>query len=737
MKMKKQVRKNLFRRTYEKTQKFVKAAALGAALSMAAGCGARSSVFEVPDDSGRRADAGADVVQFDVVKPVKDSGVDSQVDTLLPGCPPKKTAPAPNPIPTPPPPKYTHTVNNLIGDYLNRELLDRDKGLTSYSFNTSETSSNANPFSDGAGGTLGPQFGNMHRIDGSVFPPFMSSTLMDTAAGKTYSEQQDLWVAGHSQYSEKYDDVVGLISALTYSMKFSGSGDQFGIPVCTTPTNSVQYAACKNNALPGSMDYATETHRLQIKFLGETWVITDMTPPSTSLDNEQALAGGGTVKIAKVRVSGILNKDEALMVDDFRFRLDDIETHNNTSAAVISVIGLNDVLLKKDKVSPWTTKEFTVCGKTYLFHVYKLAPGYPFGAKWADVAIFNKELKLMHNTKLDPDYNDNKHWKVYLGWKNKGANVSDTQPDHLRSIIIVADDIGKLSSGGSNTLEVGDYIRILSDPQKLRFSYNGLTAKSTDYSTLRAELESLNFNISPTYGPKDSSGVRMACSIHAPYVKIKSSINGSVFTVENVQGAGSQTSATGNQFIVATSGASCNGSIGKLMQGALFMNVSSSSQYWAYYDYTPHYLKDSVLVKFPIAGDGVSNENVGNFAYAFHKDYMYNAGDFAFAINEEAGTGVSKNSWSILGFALKLDGANSTFNFDGMQGGGYWYKKDSALYMNPIGPVSICKSVPSSCFLEEGGITDRGSKFVSMTDTLVEFKIANTLVYSQFMLVMK
>lgn len=737
--MKKQVRKNLFRRTYEKTQKFVKAAALCATLSIAVACGARSSVFEVPDDSGIQDSKPLkpDVVQFDVVKPISDSGVDSHPDTLLPGCPPK-TGPAPKPNPTPP--QYSHTVNNLIGDYLNRDLLDRDKGQTSYSFNTSETSSEANPFSDGAGGTLGPQFGNMHRIDGSVFPPFMSSTLTDNDAGKTYSEQQNLWVAGHSQYSEKYDDVVGQISTLTYTMKFSGSGDQFGIPVCTTPTNQPgdlsNYAACKSST--GSMDYATETHKFNVKFLGEDWVITQMQPPITSLDNEQALAGGGTVKIAKVRVSGILNKDEALMVDDFRFRLDDIETHNNTSAAVISVIGLNDVLLKKDKVSPWTTKEFTVCGKTYLFHVYKLAPGYPFGAKWADVAIFNKELKLMHNTKLDPNNNNNKHWKVYLGWKNKGASVSGTKPDHLRSIIIFADDIGKLSSGGSHILQVGDYIPILSDPEKLRFSYNGLTGTSANYSILRAELESLNFNISPTYGPMDSSGVRMACSIHAPYVRIKSSINGSVFTVENVLGTGSQTSASGNQFIVATSGASCNGSIGGLMKGALFMKVSLTSNNWAYLDYAPHYLKDSVIVKFPSAGDGTSNTWVGSLSYAYHKDYVQNAGDFAFSVNEEAGVGVSKNSPSNMGFGLKLDGTNSTFNFDGMQSpGSYWYKMDNVRYVNPAGPVSPCTSGPGSCFLEEGGITDRGSQFTSMSNTLVEFKIANTLVYTQFRLVMK
>ena len=56
-----------------------------------------------------------------------------------------------------------------------------------------------------------------------------------------------------------------------------------------------------------------------------------------------------------------------------------------------------------------------VSGKTYRFHVYKVAPGYTFGAKWADVAIFAKELELVDGQELNQDENNNEGYEVALG----------------------------------------------------------------------------------------------------------------------------------------------------------------------------------------------------------------------------------------------------------------------------------------------------------------------------------
>jgi hypothetical protein len=701
-----------FRKTYQKTARLFKAALIGAALTFAvAGCSSRR-VGVIGADGGPVPDSGQrpDVVSVDTVKPRPDAGV---------------------------PPAYSYTVKNLIGDYLNRELLDRDKGMKDYPFTTGETTANANPFSDGKAGTLGPTVANMYRIDGSKFLPFMTTTIQDSDAALEYSQQQDLWVNGHTQYDMQYDDVVGIVNMLAYTLKFKGQSDDLGIPVCTNPTGS-DYSTC-------DADSRTDRHRLYIGFLEDNWVVTEMSPPATPVDNEFQLIKGGQIKIAKEAISGILsvNKtpkvNDSFKVDDLEFRIEDVVPHGSSSVAIFSIWD-SGKFIKKEKVEPGTTKEFNISGKPYKLHVFKVAPGYTFGAKWVDAAILSQELKLTHGFSVDHDNVANKPWKVILGWKNKILDTKDkkdtnTNPDHLRTIIIYSDDIASLSSGRSKVIQIGDYVPILLDPVKFKFSFNGLSATNSDYTTIRAELQrTSDYHISPTYGPRDSSGMRMACTIHAPYVRITSSKAGGVFTVDNVQGSSPSASASDDKFYIATSGAKCNGSIGNLVAGTLFMNESHVSNYTVYLDYAPFHLKSNVIVKFPLAGDGVANEYVGLFNYRRHKPYVPNAGDFGFAIGEEAGIGVSKNTMSIMGFGLLLNGASSTFNFNSPSGPGYWFKMDHMSYMNPSGPVSPCHQAPSNCHMEEGGFTDRGSRFENIEKTLVEFQIANKLVYSHFYL---
>ncbi|NYZ74229.1 hypothetical protein H0O00_03740, partial [Candidatus Micrarchaeota archaeon] len=302
----------------------------------------------------------------------------------------------------------TWTGDNLIGDFLNRELLDRVPNNESmdpcntdacYVIGGSDTSENANPFTDatGSGGNIGPTEQFMYNVDGADFSPFADANLEDEDSGNTYVEMQDLWISGDNHFSTDPDDVVGTLDFLAYTLKFDGpGGEEIGIPVCTE-SNEMNYAACKGSeAVAGdtTIDDATETHRLKLWFLGEQWVISEMNAPALELANENYLVNGGSVKLAKEAVSGILNQGESLPVDDLKFQLDDLEAHGEETSAILSILDANGNVLKKDKVLPGQTKEFQISGKSYRFHVYKVAPGYTFGAKWADVAIFAKELEL-------------------------------------------------------------------------------------------------------------------------------------------------------------------------------------------------------------------------------------------------------------------------------------------------------------------------------------------------------
>jgi len=696
-------KQTFFRKTFQRTKRFFQAALIGAALSFAvAGCGARTGLIDVPADAGVHDGARPDVIRVDTVKPKPDSGIDSSQ---------KPDAYSPD---SGIPPAYSYTVKNLIGDALNRELLDRDKGLKEYSLAASETSTNANPLSDGKGGNLIPVNYQMHRIDGTMFPPFITKPLQDSDSGNTYSEQQDLWVSGNSQYIGQYSDVVGVLHMMAYTMKFSNPTEDLGIPVCSKPTGT-DYSVCDGYD-------RTDRHRLFVNFLGGDWVVTGMSPPAVPVDNELQLISGGQVKIAKEAISGIINvhnqfPNDVLTVDNLKFAYDgyDVDPSDpNKVWAVISVYDQNGVLLKKDKLLPGTTKGFSINGKNYLFRLWKIAPGYVFGANWIDASILAKELKLQHGFSVDPDNGLNKPWKVVLGWKNKGASASDTQPDHLRTIIIYTEDVASLSSSGSNILEVGDYVPLLLDPVAFKFSYNGLSA--TAYTTLRAELEKTG----TSWGKMGGTSVYV---VNGPYVRIKSSANNS-FTYSNT--------AVADQFIIATSGATCNGVA--FAPGSLIIkkSASSSDYFCVNYDITT-----PTFIGFPVAGDGtVDNMYGGIFGYAMWNNEPF---DVSFGIVERPGMGASWNTMDALSFALKLSGSSSTFNFDAkLVGTTYWYKKDSTTYSNVAGPVIKCSSLPdNSCIFKEGFITERGSQFVQMTDTLVELKVANTLVYSQFVLTKK
>jgi len=647
----------------------------------------------------------------------------------------------------------TYTINTLIGDYLNRRLLDRkdnnDVNDTdeSYPIGGTDVSEYANPFTDGVGGNIGVSETFLYRVTGDMFAPLKTETITDSEAGKSYQEQQNIWVKGKTYYSDSDNDVIGEPSFLAYTIKFSGAGDDFGIPVCTTPTGQ-DYNSCLPWGSEPNSDRLTSSHKVKIKFLGEDWIISDMSPPTDEYGKlEIQVYNGGYVKLAKESVAGLINVSESLPVDNLKFQLDDLEAHGDDTAALISILDANGNLIKKDKIAPGETKELNINGKLYRVHVYKLGPGYTFQTKWADMAIFAKELKLEDGQQLDPDYDNNQEYQVLLGWKDKGADNS-TRPDFLRTIVVYADDISSLSSGGDQKMEKGEYIPIVQDPVNWKLTYTGLDLTSADRSSFTYSLErTTDYSISSTKGPYNSTGDRQACTINAPYVKVTSGKSGSTFEVDGTDGK-TPTTLSNNEFYIATSNVTCD--TYTLEPGSVMMKLSPTSQYFGYVNYTK-----VIRVRFSTIGDGdtswttgglieianygnatvdESTTYMGNSTIGFGKGTLTNKSgeiqpDFYIAFSEKAGVDTSNNFADKVLVALNLDGSSSTFNFDSKNGNNsYISKKDYALYKY-AGPVTTGINN-----VEEGFITERGTVFSSIDDTSVKFSVANKLAYAQFTL---
>ncbi len=521
----------------------------------------------------------------------------------------------------------TWTGTNYIGDYLDRTLFDRKSHDTTYSSETdyafpmtgSDTSDNANPFTDGASSNLGQSETILYRVSGGMFGPFVTSTLTDPTAGNSYSEQQNLWVKGDNHYSKNDAQVIGRMDYLAYTIKFDGPGSrQMGIPVCTTPVDS-NYAGCT------STDDRTETHKVTVKFLGEDWIISSMSNPTTTgasnsnLNSETGLIAGGTVKLAKETISGLVNQGENLPSGGLKFQLDDLEAHGETTSAIISVLDANGNILKKDKVTPGTTKEIAVNGNKYRVHVYKVAPGYTFGAKWADMAIYQKELTLTNGQRLDQDENTNPGYRVLLGWKNLDpvSNSTANVGDVLRTIILYSDSVDQVSSSSSADLKTGDFMKVVQDPIAWKLTYKGLDLAATDRSTLRFTLQTgSDKQIGATDGVLNATGTRTNCTIYSPYMEVTSSDSGAVFRMTRTDPAMSGSAEVSDaKFYVAlygagglTVGARCGSTavVQNYGVGSVFMKESSSGTTYGAKNYTN-----------ATGGLQVMYDKIGDGAYAF------------------------------------------------------------------------------------------------------------------------
>ncbi|MFH2106373.1 MAG: S-layer protein [Candidatus Micrarchaeota archaeon] len=387
----------------------------------------------------------------------------------------------------------TYAISNLIGDVFDRTLEDRGLGATSdYNFTTAETSSEANPFSNGASTTLGGQTtANLYKIDGSKYTPFADYTVEDKDAGKTYKEEQMLWIRADTKWQTSSTQVEGKLKNIIYQLKFYDSATgNFGLPVCSQSDSNNSWATCSSTD-----SNRFSTHKVKVKFGGSDWVVTKLENPSIRAENLTVLHIGGEVDLAKESLSGIVNVGDVLKAQSgYSVRLDDIKAGTTAAeqSAIVSILDSNGNVLKQTTVAPGSTSSITIGSDKIMVRVYKTAPGYTYGAKWADMAIIQNELSLKDSlypeVNGDNSLNKDANWRVRLGWKKKETAASAVDPynysDHLRTILIYKDT-------SSNYLSEGEYVDIMADPASLRLTYKGLDldpSSSSDYDTLSIQV---------------------------------------------------------------------------------------------------------------------------------------------------------------------------------------------------------------------------------------------------------
>lgn len=524
-----------------------------------------------------------------------------------------------------------------LNDYFDKDILNRLKSESTdlYALNTSEISTNANPFTDGNGlASAALSYTDLYKVSSGDFDALAVYTMEDEKASKEYTETQNIWLRGKTKLKTSSTAYVTDLDTLIYTIKFDGE-DQHGIPYCTKITTGYDYTNCTDTSV------MTKNHRVPIKFLGSTWVITDMTIPAAStqlISSKNAKTdNGGSVTLAKESKRSILNKGETLVSKDgqVKIRLDDISESvgaTNEHPAIVTVLDANDQVVGDGQlqISPSSTEDVTVNGVTYTIRIYETAPGYTLLTTWADMALLEAELKLKDGEQIDTSWDID--WYVSLLWKNRFQNQDTStsgQPDHLRQIILYTEDT-------TTDLDEGDSVDIVVDPAAWKLTYDGVDLAAEDYDTLKFALTDVTLKISDTCTYTD-----------VPVLRIKSE-------TQNAFDTGSYTSDT--VYIAIANASTYTSTCSYEPQGYAFLKEAGASVYSMQGPTNNKYQS----IKYTNAGEQGSLTQGGRIVWASNQTAM-----------EAATTWTTTDTTSPGDMNYIMTQLNNTYGYGNMTGGTY------------------------------------------------------------------
>jgi len=589
-----------------------------------------------------------------------------------------------------------YPFNAYINDWVDKKLQNREFSTVDDVYNTSLDLS---PFATGVG-EAGKTYA-VKKITSAEFPALQSPTVTDPYANKQYKEEQTLWFQAHAQYDTLNKKLAATDQKGAYQIEFTH--DQAGIPVGTcdatvktnldsssqTDENVGDYSKCPEQDM-------TDRHRVHIGFLGDTYIISQMTPPTSCSDltSPTSECTGGSINLAKESAYGIVHVGENLTAGAYVLKLQDIEAplgNGAQSAAAVAIYDSTGTLLKEDKIYPSTTSYTWTApdGSKVRIRVYKTNPGYYAYAKWAEMAVYSQEFTLTDGESLDTT--DNADWVIKLAWRNKDPTYASKAPDALRKIILYDN-----YADPTQIMGTGDTYDIVAKPVAYQIEFGGITLGSADYDSLSLSLvyySSASFPVQTNF----SAGCSATSTIK--------NTNGNLLQVQSLvkdafQLSGSETYLVQRFYYFLGNESSYGSPVTDLTEGMVIFQKPGGSCYY-YMDASVYYL----------AGDATSDDMP--IAYTKH-----DSSDIAtFAMQESASSSSGYvDTWSVPIYRdsdykdkfLLTTTATKQIYYTGVSG------IESELQ---IGTTTV----------EPGYISERGTQFVDMSTYGVSFKRARRL----------
>ena len=603
----------------------------------------------------------------------------------------------------------THVFKTLISDTIDRALANRANTLPEDVYPAALTSTDTSgtitsPLRSVETGLKGQ---DLYRIGSGQFTGFSDYAINDNQAASTsYTEEQSFWIgsqAGAIKYdssSSIQDVAVNKYSAMVYSTKFTGN--DYGIPVCTgdLPSNDTSnWAGCGLDS-----NSRTDKHRVQIRFMGADWIISELTSPTASQTSSTSVANGGQVKLAKEAKYGIVNVGSELDTGVFKIRLTDISVavgSGNTHPAIIDVLDSNDATVGQIQVDPGQTYTFTQSGtsNSVKIHVYKTAPGFTLNAKWAEMAVYTDEITLKDGQRFNlvSSTSVDKNFKVALLWKNRdySGGSDSTVSDSLREIVVYNVD------GFDSKTKAGDVANFPNSSPLFKLTYQGVDLAEGDYAPLTySALSSDSYRVSATEGD-------VACGA--------SSAIDSTHTSKMIE------INTEGESLLGGTGDALSGDylFDKLLYdpiaGQVFYKISGRDCYnWNNVAFAPQANPTLVggtggnFIKFDTAGDNSAAQG----ALYFSNSGLGGFGSVSIFYQEDAGKfGTSSNNEVYTGVPVSTTGSDSTYRFRASD------SSTQNVYYQGLDKSEFTSYEPTF-------VSERGSKVLSVGTSDASFDIA-------------
>ena len=290
--------------------------------------------------------------------------------------------------------------------------------------------------------------------------------VTDTTASKSYTEEERYFAYAQSSYDSNSRSIQAKNPQIAYEAQFTNP-----IQFCTdaTPSSITTSGACDDQ-------YETALHRVQIKLLGQNWVIQGMTTQGTgSSATIQSVTLGKEVQYKEFMQVG----DSATAPSGISVKLADISNiatgQQFQPPVTFDVFDANGNKIDTVTLQEGGQEEYK--GNGIVLKLWQAFTGLG-GNNYAKVSIYSNELTLNDGSNVNTD---NTQWTVSIvnGGTSYGPSISRIQ---LKRIVV-------------DNLNPGDYVSLLQTPQLMKLTFNGL--EQTTYDNLNLGTGSMNF---PTSG---------------------------------------------------------------------------------------------------------------------------------------------------------------------------------------------------------------------------------------------